>query len=649
MIGKILGNRYEIVEKIGGGGMAFVYKAKCRLLNRYVAIKILRPEFTNDEEFINKFRRESQSAASLSHHNIVNIYDVGSEDNVYYIVMEYVKGKTLKKLIREKGKLSPKRVINIAIEIAEALNHAHENHIVHRDIKPHNIMVTDDGRIKVTDFGIARAASTSTVTNTSNVIGSVHYFSPEQARGGYTDAKSDIYSLGIVMYEMLTGRVPFEGESPISIALKHIQEDIIPPGEIDKNIPKSIDNIVRKAVKKDQSLRYNSSDEILKDLRKAKQFVNEDIVEFKDYNNSPTRVIPAIKDDMIDNKEKKDKKNEKGKNKKNNSKKLITIFAIVAALIFTGVIAGGYLIVKDYLIVEEVKVPNLVGKSLENATKDIEKVGLKLEIEDRKHSNTIKKGYIIEQSEPLGANLKVDSTVRVVVSEGPDLVKTPKLVGNMSNEAEILLSEVGLKKGEITYEASDDYPIDVVIKQNPPPQEMLEKGSEIDYVISSGPEKKYIPMPDLVGLTEQDAKRRLISKGFLVGEIKYKANNDIPEGLVSWQSYPVGTEVEKNTTINLEISTGSSESDKNKENEAKDKPNDTSVELTIKLPDDDKEVKVDVYKEQNDKKELIYSKKHKSNEESIKVPISGKGTVKYIVYFNGEKKDEVEYNFKEDN
>ncbi|MTI69942.1 MAG: Stk1 family PASTA domain-containing Ser/Thr kinase [Firmicutes bacterium] len=645
MIGKILGNRYEIVEKIGGGGMALVYKAKCRLLNRFVAIKILRPEFTNDEEFINKFKRESQSAASLSHHNIVNIYDVGSEDDVYYIVMEYVKGKTLKKLIREKGKISPKRVINIAIEIAEALNHAHENHIVHRDIKPHNIMVTDDGRIKVTDFGIARAASTSTVTNTSNVIGSVHYFSPEQARGGYTDAKSDIYSLGIVMYEMLTGRVPFEGESPISIALKHIQEDIIPPGEIDKNIPKSIDNIVRKAVKKDQSLRYNSSDEILKDLRKAKQFVNEDIVEFKDYNNSPTRVIPAIKDDMIDKKDKKDKKN---KNKKNNSKKLITIFAIVAALIFTGVIAGGYLIVKDYLIVEEVKVPNLVGKSLENATKDIKKVGLKLEIENRKHSNNIKKGHIIEQSEPSGANLKVDSTVRVVVSEGPDLVKIPKLVGNMSNEAEILLSEAGLKKGEITYEASDDYPIDVVIKQNPPPQEMLEKGSEIDYVISSGPEKKYIPMPDLVGLTEQDAKRRLISKGFLVGEIKYEANNDIPEGLVSWQSYPVGTEVEKNTTINLEISTGSSSSESD-ENETEDKPNDPSVELTIKLPDDDKEIKVDVYKEQNDKKELIYSKKHKSSEESIKVPISGKGKVKYIVYFNGEKKDEVEYNFKEDN
>ena len=244
MIGKILGNRYEIVEKIGGGGMALVYKAKCKLLNRYVAIKILRSEFINDEEFINKFRRESQAAASLSHPNIVNIYDVGVEDNIYYIVMEYIKGNTLKQLIREKGKLDANEALDIAIKIADALHHAHENHIVHRDIKPHNILVTEDGRVKVTDFGIARAATTSTVTNTSNVIGSVHYFSPEQARGGYTDENSDIYSLGVVMYEMVTGRLPFEGDSPITVALKHIQEDIELPTSIESSVPKSVESII---------------------------------------------------------------------------------------------------------------------------------------------------------------------------------------------------------------------------------------------------------------------------------------------------------------------------------------------------------------------------------------------------------------------
>ena len=212
MIGTVLGGRYEIIEKIGGGGMALVYKAKCRLLNRYVAIKILRDEFINDEDFINKFKRESQAAASLSHPNIVNIYDVGVDEkdghSIHYIVMEYIKGKTLKEIIREKGKLTLDETVDYSIQIAEALEHAHRNHIVHRDIKPHNIMVTEDGRIKVTDFGIARAATASTVTNTSNVIGSVHYFSPEQARGGYTGEKSDIYSLGIVMYEMITGKVP---------------------------------------------------------------------------------------------------------------------------------------------------------------------------------------------------------------------------------------------------------------------------------------------------------------------------------------------------------------------------------------------------------------------------------------------------------
>ena len=232
MIGMTLGNRYEIVEKIGSGGMAIVYKAKCRLLDRYVAIKILKEEFTEDDDFIRKFRRESQAAASLSHPNIMNIYDVGSVENeknkIHYIVMEYIKGKTLKEVITEKGKLSTDETVSFSKQIAEALSHAHKNHIIHRDIKPHNIMITEDNRLKVTDFGIARAVTSSTITTTSSVLGSVHYFSPEQARGGYTDEKSDIYSLGIVMYEMLTGKVPFDGDTPIGVALKHVQEEMIP-------------------------------------------------------------------------------------------------------------------------------------------------------------------------------------------------------------------------------------------------------------------------------------------------------------------------------------------------------------------------------------------------------------------------------------
>ena len=315
MIGKILGGRYEIIEQIGGGGMALVYKAKCKLLDRFVAIKVLKDEFVNDEEFVRKFRRESQAAASLSHSNIVNIYDVGVENDgnnqIYYIVMEYIKGKTLKELIKEKGKLSLENALDYSYQIAEALQQAHKNHIVHRDIKPHNIMITDDNRVKVTDFGIARAATSSTVTTTSNVLGSVHYFSPEQARGGYTDEKSDIYSLGIVMYEMVTGKLPYQGESPITVALKHVQEDIKPPREWNKNIPIGFENIILKCVQKRQADRYSNITELIKDLRKVKENINDFSFEDADNYDSHTKVIPVvdIEDDNNMNNNKKKQKN----------------------------------------------------------------------------------------------------------------------------------------------------------------------------------------------------------------------------------------------------------------------------------------------------------------------------------------------------
>ncbi len=298
MIGKVLGNRYEIIEKIGGGGMALVYKAKCRLLNRFVAVKVLRAEFTEDEEFVKKFKRESQAAASLSHPNIVGIYDVGMEDNVYYIVMEYIKGQTLKDLIKKKGALGVDFATNIAIQISSALEHAHKNHIVHRDIKSHNIMIREDNSVKVTDFGIARAISSSTITNTGNVIGSVHYFSPEQARGGYTDEKSDIYSLGIVMYEMMTGRLPFEGETPIAVALKHIQEEALKPTSINTRIPKSMEDIIQKCIEKDVNNRYSSMSEIIADLRQSLVMPNGDFVKKNKFTDENTRVIKPIKLDQ---------------------------------------------------------------------------------------------------------------------------------------------------------------------------------------------------------------------------------------------------------------------------------------------------------------------------------------------------------------
>jgi len=281
LIGRTIANRYEILEKTGVGGMATVYTAKDLVLNRHVAVKVLKEEFTTDEEFVKRFNTEALAAASLSHANIVSIYDVGNEDNIYYIVMELVRGKTLKQIITENGPISWKWATNIAIQIASALEVAHKNNIVHRDIKPHNIIITEDGVAKVTDFGIAKAVSNSTITAFGTTIGSVHYFSPEQAKGGYTDAKSDIYSLGVVMYEMLTGQVPFDADTSVSVALMHMQEKPVPPIEINKNIPTALNDIILKAMQKEPMARYQTAAEMISDLRRALKSLMENLLKKK--------------------------------------------------------------------------------------------------------------------------------------------------------------------------------------------------------------------------------------------------------------------------------------------------------------------------------------------------------------------------------
>ncbi|MGF7057279.1 Stk1 family PASTA domain-containing Ser/Thr kinase [Brassicibacter mesophilus] len=637
MIGKILGNRYEIVEKIGGGGMALVYKAKCRLLNRYVAIKILRSEFINDEEFINKFRRESQAAASLSHPNIVNIYDVGVEDNIYYIVMEYIKGKTLKQLIREKGKLDIDEALDIAIKIADALRHAHENHIVHRDIKPHNILVTEDGRVKVTDFGIARAATTSTVTNTSNVIGSVHYFSPEQARGGYTDEKSDIYSLGVVMYEMVTGRLPFEGDSPITVALKHIQEDIELPTAIDSSVPKSVENIIMKCVKKDQTLRYGNTELLLDDLRKAKNsdLDSDFVINQTNYNDSPTRIIPKVDDDMINNID--EISNNKKRKKKNNdieetgkrSNKVTTISAILLAFILTLSLAGGFLWIKNLLKSGEVIVPSVIGLQKDKARETIVEKGLRFEIKGEVYSSEFNAGHIVDQSVDAGKTVKKDFPIEVVVSKGEKPALVPKLVNEHIDQAEILLEDAGLESN-VSFDFSD-IPKDYVISQDPKADTEVAEGTKINIIVSQGPKIEYKVMPKLVGKNIEDAKKEIASSGLSIGEIKSEENENIEKDVVIWQSYTAGTEVEENTPIDLLVSLGAEETEDTESNEGQE----NTQALYIKLPKDKEEVEVKVYKIQDDVKDLIYNNKHKTSEDTIRVPISGQGKVKLEIYFDG--------------
>ena len=387
--------------------MATVYKAKCTVLNRYVAVKILRDEFTTDEEFIRRFEAEAQSAARLTHPNIVSIYDVGVEGNLYYIVMELIQGKTLKEIIvEEQGPLPWKWSINVAIQIASALEMANKNNIIHRDIKPHNIIITEDGIAKVTDFGIAKAVSNSTITAFGTTIGSVHYFSPEHARGGYTDAKSDIYSLGVVMYEMLTGRVPFDADTPVSVALKHMQEEPVEPKEINPNIPSSVNTIIMKALKKDPTLRYQTSTEMLQDLRACLKNPNGNFVEEKDYDET-------AKTQRINVSELEENKRVSKEDKNSDNKFIAFIKEHKKLSIFIGVILlffiafGGTMLFLGATNPKEVELPNITGMTAQEAEETLKKANLKYELEKEEYNKDVEEGKVISQEPQYQENCKV--------------------------------------------------------------------------------------------------------------------------------------------------------------------------------------------------------------------------------------------------
>lgn len=636
MIGTVLGDRYEIIEKIGGGGMALVYKAKCRLLNRYVAIKILRDEFINDEEFIKKFRRESQAAASLSHPNIVNIYDVGVDEKdgheIQYIVMEYIKGRTLKDVIKEKGKLTVDETIEYSIQIAEALEHAHKNHIVHRDIKPHNIMVTEDGRVKVTDFGIARAATASTVTNTSNVIGSVHYFSPEQARGGYTDEKSDIYSLGIVMYEMITGKVPYEGDSPITVALKHIQEDITPPREMDSTVPVSLQNIIMRCVQKSQIDRYSTASELLTDLKKVK-YGNEDLLlEDTSLIESPTQIIPAVESGDENNM----KKSKKKKKKSQGDGGLKVVFlAILLAFIVVSSLALGFFKLKDYFISSEVVVPDLKGMYKNEAKEEVEKLGLEFSIVNEVYNNEFEKDQVVNQRTKAGTKVKEGYTIEVTISKGSNLVQVPNLVNRNINEVDSLLEDVNLIEGLVDYEYSDTVEANIIISQSPDAYTEVEEGTKVNIIVSQGPEKKLVVMPKLIGLSEKEAKNAIIAYGLALDNVKKEPNDEYEEDFVFWQSIEPGTEIENNTAIDIYVSTGP------KEEPEPEPDKEIPFKISLTPASENEEVEIRVERIQDESRETVYNKVHKINGKTIEIPVKGKVGSIFEIYYDGIYIDEI--------
>ena len=639
MIGKILGDRYEIIEQIGGGGMAIVYKAKCHLLNRFVAIKILRNEFIDDEDFIRKFKRESQAAASLSHPNIMNIYDVGVQEidnkEIHYIVMEYIKGKTLKELIKEKGKLSFNEAINYSIQIAEALRHAHLNLIVHRDIKPQNIMINEDNIIKVTDFGIARAATSSTLTTTSNVLGSVHYFSPEQARGGYTDEKSDIYSLGIVMYEMITGRLPYDGESPISVALKHVQENIIPPREVDINIPIGFESIILKCVQKRQSDRYENVGLVINDLKSIKNNVDTSIVIDSDTGEQPTRMIPIIKEESVD--EMTNSSRSKGKNRANNRGKKgdggikMILLAILLAFLVVTIVFAGWLKLQDFFDVKEVIVPDIRGKFESEAREEIENRGLVFNVRGTATSTEYEPGMVISQSVKDGSKVNEGFTIDVVLSEGKDLVRVPGLVNKTYEEAELLLQEKGLEVGERKYEPSDVTPNNIVMKQEPEAFTYLAPGSKVHLVISKGEEIKTISMPKLVGMELIDAQNEILRYDLVVGEVREENHDTVPEGEVFWQSYEQGSEVETKTAVDLYVSIGPDEID---ELPIDDPNTERSIIVNLIPFSDREETEIRIMRRQSGIEMQIYKDRHKYEDGEVTLELRGISGAEFDIYFD---------------
>ena len=505
----VLGNRYEIIKKIGDGGMAFVYKAKDILLNRIVAVKVLRPEFVDDDEFLGKFKREAEAVASLSHPNIVNVYDVGEDGKVHYIVMEYIDGQNLKEIIKNEGTLDEYTALDITKQIAMALSAAHRKGIIHRDIKPHNILISNEGRVvKVADFGIAKAVSNSTMTNIGSIIGSVHYFSPEQAKGKFVSNNADLYSLGIVLYEMIIGKVPFRGDSPISIALQHINDEIEFTSEEQVNIPQSVRTIIRKLTEKSVENRYQNADEVIDDIEYIEKNIDLDFI--KEYDSYATKKIDDFEtrtyendyeedeeyDDEYDEDYEEDDEDVKVKKKARDysdkdlksRKKLITIAVILSVIIVGQIVFFKTVLSSSKNMSLQDKMPNLYDMTLEEAQKEIEKLNVKIEVNLREEFNSeVKNGNIASQSPVEGSLIEEGDVINIVLSKGPKGIDVPHIIGETLSSAEEILEDNGFELGNIKYEYDDKYEKGIVISQSPKVgDEGIEKGDSVDVIVSKG-------------------------------------------------------------------------------------------------------------------------------------------------------------------
>lgn len=562
MSNRLLKGRYELIEKIGEGGMAIVYKGKDRFLNRYVAIKILRPEFIKDEKFIENFRKESQAAAGLSHPNIVNVYDVGEEGNIHFIVMELIDGKSLSQVIEEEGRLDYKEAISITKQVASALSLAHSNQIIHRDVKPHNILITSSGTAKLADFGIAMAVSKESIAEgKEKIMGSVHYFSPEQARGAYVDERSDIYSLGIVLYEMLTGKVPFDGDNPISIALMHINDEIPPVSKEVAGIPPQLEKIIEKATDKYQTNRYASADEMIEDLDNI-DFITKVMGSSVFADKGESKKADDDDAESYYRAIEENRNSEVKKKKKPVNKTKIFIIAAAVVIVIAGVIGFGAMMGWFSGSSDEIKVPVFAGKTLEEAQAEAEELGLKIEEGDEVYSPDQEKGLITSQSPSAGSMVSEGRVITVNISLGKKDGVVPRIIDMDYKAAEEYLQSFGFELG-IVKTVTSTKPEGVIVSQSIDAGTTADSGTKIDVEISDGKGKEMVQVPSVVGKDVDTAKSELDKAGFKISGISYEENASYQKNLViritdeSGKEVSAGSELEEGSNINIIVSKGS--------------------------------------------------------------------------------------------
>ncbi len=625
MEGKVLGNRYELISLVGKGGMAVVYKAKDRMLNRFVAVKILREEFKENEEFIHRFNVESQAAAALSHQNIVQIYDVGEEDGVHYIVMELLEGSTLKEYIKESGgHLSWREAANFSMQICRALEHAHSKHVVHRDIKPQNILITDGGKIKVADFGIARAVNNNTTVNSlSNAVGSAYYLSPEQAKGCYTDHHTDLYSLGVVMYELFCGKLPFDAENAVTVIARHINENPVPPREINPDIPQGIEAIIMRAMMKEQRLRYDSAADILEDLVSVYQNPS---IHPSELNAAPQGGKSGGEANI------RRRTVQKKKKKKSKNTGLTALVSVISTVLAIAILAGVYMFF--FSGGGEVEVPDLVGMTYDEAIREAARaekgdVTFDVTVLRSEHSGS-EKDTVISQTPEGGSYVKRPREIKVIISSGAVVLEMEDYVGKDFDTVKKKLEKLGLKVIRKDSD-SDTYADGLIVKQLPAEGTEMAEGDEVTLYVSEG--TKNTVVPDVVGKTSDEAIVLIERNKLKIGKVILSAGGDYKKGQVFKQSKDAFETVPVDTAIDIYVSNGEKDSKTPDDDTSADgKKTKKTLHLTLSnLPRDREKVNIRLVADG----QTFYEKDFSTETGSADISFEATETLSLDVYYDG--------------